>query len=990
MMGAAIDWTDEVSDVGVRPAAAPPEPAPGLGELIGARFRESRAGPDWGLNRARYLSRDYDEIRRALEARGHRFARIDLNGVAFARRRLQRGDTPNAIVMGGVHQDDALWTALADERRRDPGFLKDYAEVRDLTSLDAHVAGQRKGDLAAASAVTERGSGVANVVGYLGSLGAGALDPTSYIPVGSGATVGLSIGRQILKTGVREAAANVGQTVLTEPLVRQDAATLGIERDLGDLASDTTIAAVLGFGIGAGGKALHVGAMAGAPKVGELVAGSREAGLAKLFPLLPEAIRDRWMARGTIGDRALVDAMRTGLGDRATPDERAAMHVLDRDADVRESSPFTPGHDGDVVHGQRLSATIEAMLAGEPVPRWSAAADGAGTRSALLTGGSAFSGVDGVTERIIGHESRGLASARNPNSSASGLGQFTDDTWVATYKQHFGAIGMSRATILGLKTDPALGRQMTRLHVQDNVRALQRADLPVTDGNVYLLHFLGQKAGVTVLRADAAMPVGALVSKRAIAANGSTLRGRSVGEVIAWADRKMGGRGEMPAGVGRVIEEDLPEIETAQLAQAEPEEEFRALDHLEAMRAYVRKTRKSLDPEAVAGELGLDVDQARGVLGLIASTPGSGLIMGKGGTLRRKPVRRGAVDLLTAIADDGGIADTEGHALERSRNLGRFVPGAGPLLRKSGKSIDELGEWMWERGWFPNHPERPDTAEVLELLDRAAAEKIYNLDDPAARPTRDAALTLDEQLYGEIDEQGYRRDLLLERGDIEEVQALVREGWSIDDAIDELIGRRFDEINLAGEVETDGERRAMEAYVDALSSDPDAGRPGGDDRSYGEAGRSPGDIGGEQSRGGEGRDAAQGAARDPGAAGDGEGGDAGLDPFDDPGGPGQQQQLESLEHDLRAELDRGAEIDPADQDRQRQRGQLGAAAPLRAAAEQDGTIGLGLFDAADQPGFQLEEGGKARSIEQVLGDADADVEAWNALGACLPLKGDDA
>jgi hypothetical protein len=59
--------------------------------------------------------------------------------------------------------------------------------------------------------------------------------------------------------------------------------------------------------------------------------------------------------------------------------------------------------------------------------------------------------------RVIGAESGGDPNAKNRRSSASGLGQFTDDTFVRTYQKRFGT-GESRESILAKKNDPRLQR----------------------------------------------------------------------------------------------------------------------------------------------------------------------------------------------------------------------------------------------------------------------------------------------------------------------------------------------------------------------------------------------------------------------------------------------------------------------------------------------------------------------------------------------------
>lgn len=150
--------------------------------------------------------------------------------------------------------------------------------------------------------------------------------------------------------------------------------------------------------------------------------------------------------------------------------------------------------------------------------------------------------IDAVVDRIIGAESGGNASAKNPNSSASGLGQFIDSTWLKTVKTYRPDIasGLSDKEILALKRDPALGREMTRRYTEENAAALGAAGLPATAGNIYLAHFLGPGGAKQVLTSGDDASLEEILSPAVIKAN-SFLRGKSVGWIRNWADKKMGG-----------------------------------------------------------------------------------------------------------------------------------------------------------------------------------------------------------------------------------------------------------------------------------------------------------------------------------------------------------------------------------------------------------------------------------------------------------------
>jgi len=148
----------------------------------------------------------------------------------------------------------------------------------------------------------------------------------------------------------------------------------------------------------------------------------------------------------------------------------------------------------------------------------------------------------GLIDSIIGVESGGNPNATNPNSSASGLGQFIDSTWVSTLRQARPDIaqGKSDADLIAMKTDPQLSREMTEAYANQNQAILSKAGVPVTPGTTYLAHFAGPGGAVKVLQADPSAPVESVLGDAAVKAN-PFLRGMTASGLQAWADRKMGG-----------------------------------------------------------------------------------------------------------------------------------------------------------------------------------------------------------------------------------------------------------------------------------------------------------------------------------------------------------------------------------------------------------------------------------------------------------------
>jgi len=146
----------------------------------------------------------------------------------------------------------------------------------------------------------------------------------------------------------------------------------------------------------------------------------------------------------------------------------------------------------------------------------------------------------GLADQFISVESGGDANAKNPRSTATGAGQFIEETWLDMLKKHRPDISGSRDELLALRTNKDLSRDMTDAYAADNGGILRGAGLPVTPGTQYLAHFAGPQGAVGLLNADPAAPASSVLRPSAIKAN-PFLANMSAGDVAAWADRKMGG-----------------------------------------------------------------------------------------------------------------------------------------------------------------------------------------------------------------------------------------------------------------------------------------------------------------------------------------------------------------------------------------------------------------------------------------------------------------
>jgi hypothetical protein len=154
-------------------------------------------------------------------------------------------------------------------------------------------------------------------------------------------------------------------------------------------------------------------------------------------------------------------------------------------------------------------------------------------------------------DTVVQYESNGNPTASNPRSSAQGLGQFVNGTWLSLIKKHRPdvAAGRSDQQILALRGDAALSRQMIDAYAQDNAQALSAAGFPATDGNLYLAHGFGPAGAVSILKADPNTPIATIVGAKVMAAN-PNLFGKTAGQVAANYTRYMGGGNSFAAPGG--------------------------------------------------------------------------------------------------------------------------------------------------------------------------------------------------------------------------------------------------------------------------------------------------------------------------------------------------------------------------------------------------------------------------------------------------------
>ncbi len=188
----------------------------------------------------------------------------------------------------------------------------------------------------------------------------------------------------------------------------------------------------------------------------------------------------------------------------------------------------------------------------------------AGIQQASLSTGVEFSYLMAQANR----ESSFDPSAQARSSSAAGLYQFVEQTWLGVVKAHGAEYGKgdladaivkradghytvadtaTRQEILDLRRDPTFAAAMAAEHAADNKAKLEeKLDREITGTDLYMAHFLGISGALKFLRTLEESPgrTGASLFPKAAAANSSVFytdsgRARTVKEIYEKFDKAM-------------------------------------------------------------------------------------------------------------------------------------------------------------------------------------------------------------------------------------------------------------------------------------------------------------------------------------------------------------------------------------------------------------------------------------------------------------------
>jgi len=287
-------------------------------------------------------------------------------------------------------------------------------------------------------------------------------------------------------------------------------------------------------------------------QTGDIAAAERFVEERIMDPALPLSAAERAKARS--------EAMSAITSGAAARQAQVAELRQERDlvvADLQAGREVDPTRVNDLIArltGLRANADVYALRSAQAVSTVVRGFNGASAAERIriydemrgLAGAGSASGVP--TGGIINAESRGVANAQNPNSSARGLGQFIDSTWLEMVQKHRPDLmaGRRQAQVLALRDDPAISREMTQRYGEQNQARLRSEGLEPTAGNTYLMHFAGPAGGVALLRnpnAPAADTMAAASGGRQTAADlikaNPFLAGKTGAEVAAWAAQRV-------------------------------------------------------------------------------------------------------------------------------------------------------------------------------------------------------------------------------------------------------------------------------------------------------------------------------------------------------------------------------------------------------------------------------------------------------------------
>jgi predicted kinase len=258
-------------------------------------------------------------------------------------------------------QESLVIDQIRARRAKDPNFLPGVPDTAE--GLHQYFEQQQAKQRAAGSAVLARGSTFGRVTA---GLAAGGLESAIHDPITLPTLVlGGGTASSVLQAAGRDALINGVLSLAEQPIVEHNMAENNEHLTVGDVVSNVASSAAFGAAVG---TTVHV-SVAHVPPA--------------LFKIMPESVQRRWADRmkvgggkdapllkdvlGDMNNRELAGFARSAIGDKMTPDEKAAANVIERSQELGEASPFVDSPEGRAAHGQGLAQALQSIIDNAPL-----------------------------------------------------------------------------------------------------------------------------------------------------------------------------------------------------------------------------------------------------------------------------------------------------------------------------------------------------------------------------------------------------------------------------------------------------------------------------------------------------------------------------------------------------------------------------------------------------------------------------------------------
>lgn len=152
----------------------------------------------------------------------------------------------------------------------------------------------------------------------------------------------------------------------------------------------------------------------------------------------------------------------------------------------------------------------------------------------------AVSGLSNYADKVAMLESGGRADAKNKDSSASGLFQFLDKTFLTVARSMDEFSALTDQQIMAQKNNVEVQKKVFEKFTAQNAAVLDKHGVNINDATLYMAHVLGAGTAARVAKADPSRPIADIVGPKAARINPTLLGNRTVAETMAAFARKTG------------------------------------------------------------------------------------------------------------------------------------------------------------------------------------------------------------------------------------------------------------------------------------------------------------------------------------------------------------------------------------------------------------------------------------------------------------------